>query len=878
MRFQSSGMSWVADGPPAIIPSVIVLANLPSLTAKERQQVIARLPELWRGPVPLLNGVQLHQIRTMLRDARSANQRGDYELAENLHRELLALQTQTLGVDHTAIAETLMDHGLNVSNLGRFEEAEALFKRAEPMIAAQSSAELRARMKGYRCLDAANKADFPTALAYARDAVKTWRFMLEDSPRNGGDSVLQNLNGRTQNRLNAELTYALHLEAAMLLRNEDGQGAYERAGEAMRLASKLNDFPPDWRAELLMTLGESAMAMNRMAAAEQYFRVAQQIREDLYGPTLPSIKTLVTLGRAFHMEGIDTSAVNAYREAFTRLLKSTGVKSDFLSASELHDFVAAAFNLISRPEIPQSQKIQILEEVFYTFQMSRSGVADKTIVQSALALSVSDTDLGKDLKKIMDQDRLLLSKRADLADQNMLTDEERDPKIEKLLLDQIQDLESKLRAAREELNTKFPAYATLATPKALNLRGMQNALYPGEALVSYMLGRKESYAILIKKSALDLIKIPLGELAIRESVQNLRKGLQPQAGGLGEFDLDEAFDLYKTLLDPFKPKLKDVDHLIVNGTGPLASLPFSVLITKEDPDAGREITVKTAWLSRSYAISHIPSIQSFITLRKRADIKPAPEAFYGIGNPKLEGSKNKTVGALDQLAGNCRSDAPMPAQMIRALAPLPDTAKEIQSIAKLLAPDVKQPWLLGADATEMAVRKLPLDQYRVLYFATHGLLPGELKCQSEPALVLSPPKVTPQLKSDDGLLQASEVATLKINADLVVLSACNTASGGGKFGGEALSGLAEAFFYSGAKGLVVSHWQVPSEPTARLMTSMFSRVGTELSTTSAKALSAAQYSISTDEKTAHPYFWAAFAIVGDGGKIISNSTDIAKIN
>jgi len=878
MRFQSSGMSWVADGPPAIIPSVIVLANLPSLTAKERQQVIARLPELWRGPVPLLNGVQLHQIRTMLRDARSANQRGDYELAENLHRELLALQTQTLGVDHTAIAETLMDLGLNVSKLGRFEEAEALFKRAEPMIAAQSSAELRARMKGYRCLDAANKADFPTDLAYARDAVKTWRFMLEDSPRNGGDSVLQNLNGRTQNRLNAELTYALHLEAAMLLRNEDGQGAYERAGEAMRLASKLNDFPPDWRAELLMTLGESAMAMNRMAAAEQYFRVAQQIREDLYGPTLPSIKTLVTLGRAFHMEGIDTSAVNAYREAFTRLLKSTGVKSDFLSASELHDFVAAAFNLISRPEIPQSQKIQILEEVFYTFQMSRSGVADKTIVQSALALSVSDTDLGKDLKKIMDQDRLLLSKRADLADQNMLTDEERDPKIEKLLLDQIQDLESKLRAAREELNTKFPAYATLATPKALNLRGMQNALYPGEALVSYMLGRKESYAILIKKSALDLIKIPLGELAIRESVQNLRKGLQPQAGGLGEFDLDEAFDLYKTLLDPFKPKLKDVDHLIVNGTGPLASLPFSVLITKEDPDAGREITVKTAWLSRSYAISHIPSIQSFITLRKRADIKPAPEAFYGIGNPKLEGSKNKTVGALDQLAGNCRSDAPMPAQMIRALAPLPDTAKEIQSIAKLLAPDVMQPWLLGADATEMAVRKLPLDQYRVLYFATHGLLPGELKCQSEPALVLSPPKVTPQLKSDDGLLQASEVATLKINADLVVLSACNTASGGGKFGGEALSGLAEAFFYSGAKGLVVSHWQVPSEPTARLMTSMFSRVGTELSTTSAKALSAAQYSISTDEKTAHPYFWAAFAIVGDGGKIISNSTDIAKIN
>jgi len=874
MRFKSSGRDWIADGPPAIIPSVIVLANLPSLTQNERQEVIGRLSQIWKGPVPLLNGLELHQIKTMLRDARSANQRGDYELAENIHRELLALQTQALGAENIAIAETLMDLALNVSNLGRFDEAEALFKRAEPMIASQSSSELRARMKGYRCLDAANKGDFATALAFAKDAVKTWRFMLEDSPKNGGDTALQGLAGRSQNRLTSELTYALHLEAAMLLRNEDGPQAYERAGEAMRLASKVNDFPPDWRAELLMTLGESAMAMNRMAAAEQYFRVAQQIREDLYGPTLPSIKTLVTLGRAFHMEGIDTSAVNAYREAFTRLLNSTGVKSDFLSSAELNDFISAAFNLISRPNLSQAQKVQILEEVFYTFQMSRSGVADKTIVQSALALSLSDTELGRELKKVMDKDRLLLSKRADLADQNMLSDAERDPKIEKLLVAQIQDLESYLKSAREEINLKYPAYSTLATPKPLNLRGMQSLLNPGEALVSYMLGRKESYAILIKRSGLDLIKIPLGETAIRESVVNLRKGLQPQAGGLGEFDVDEAFDLYKNILDPFKANLKDVDHLIVNATGSLASLPFAVLITKEDPDAGREITVKTAWLSRSFAISHIPSIQSFVSLRKRADVKPAIHAFFGIGNPKLEGSKNKSVGAFDQLAGNCRSDSPMPAQMIRALAPLPDTAREIQSIAKLLDPEAPHPWLLGANATEDVVKKLPLDQYRILYFATHGLLPGELKCQSEPALVLTPPKNTPVSKGEDGLLQASEVATLKINADLVVLSACNTASGGNKFGGEALSGLAESFFYAGARGLVVSHWQVPSEPTARLMTGMFSRVGNEFSTTtSAKALSAAQFGLSSDEKTAHPYFWAAFTIVGDGGKVIKSASE-----
>ncbi len=129
---------------------------------------------------------------------------------------------------------------------------------------------------------------------------------------------------------------------------------------------------------------------------------------------------------------------------------------------------------------------------------------------------------------------------------------------------------------------------------------------------------------------------------------------------------------------------------------------------------------------------------------------------------------------------------------------------------------------LGLDATETVVKHSKLDQYKIVYFATHGLVSGELerfsKVKAEPALVLTIPDNPTEL--DDGLLQASEIAELKLNADWAVLSACNTASADA-VGAEALSGLARAFLYAGAKSLIVSHWEVDDQVTANLMTKIF---------------------------------------------------------
>ena len=146
-----------------------------------------------------------------------------------------------------------------------------------------------------------------------------------------------------------------------------------------------------------------------------------------------------------------------------------------------------------------------------------------------------------------------------------------------------------------------------------------------------------------------------------------------------------------------------------------------------------------------------------------------------------------------------------------------------------------------------------------------GYLPGELHCQAEPGLVLSPPLAPAMTTDGDGLLEAGEVAALRLNADLVALSACNTAAaGGGRMGGEALEGLADAFFNAGARAVLASHWEVSSTATAKLMTDVFKRYGGDHTNGLAEALRQSQLGLISDPRTAHPFNWAAFTLIGVG--------------
>jgi CHAT domain-containing protein len=204
---------------------------------------------------------------------------------------------------------------------------------------------------------------------------------------------------------------------------------------------------------------------------------------------------------------------------------------------------------------------------------------------------------------------------------------------------------------------------------------------------------------------------------------------------------------------------------------------------------------------------------------------------------------------------------------------LPDTADELTSIALALQADPSKVLNLGKQASEQSVKTMNLSGFKVLAFATHGLVPGELNGLTQPALALSAPAVTGG--EGDGLLTMEEILGLKLDADWVVLSACNTGAGAGA-GAEAASGLGRAFFYAGTRALLVTNWSVHSQSARELVTDLFKRQADDTKMTRGEAMRQAMMSLvdgpgyaGADGKTefayAHPLFWAPYSIIGDGG-------------
>jgi CHAT domain-containing protein len=204
---------------------------------------------------------------------------------------------------------------------------------------------------------------------------------------------------------------------------------------------------------------------------------------------------------------------------------------------------------------------------------------------------------------------------------------------------------------------------------------------------------------------------------------------------------------------------------------------------------------------------------------------------------------------------------------LKAAPPLPETADELCAVAQGLQAGPDDIYL-GARATERELKSLSetgkLAQYRILHFATHGALAGQVEGSAEPGLILTPPE-TPS-DEDDGYLTASELAGLKLDADWVILSACNTAAGGAE-GAEALSGLARAFIYAQARALLVSHWEVNSDATVKLITGAMQRLVKDRAMGRAEAMRQSMLAMidQGDPLEANPAFWAPFVVVGEGG-------------
>ena len=467
---------------------------------------------------------------------------------------------------------------------------------------------------------------------------------------------------------------------------------------------------------------------------------------------------------------------------------------------------------------------------------------------------------------------------------------------------------ARLKVVDADIEVRFPAYAELTSPRALSIRETQGLLKPDEALLLVLVNPEATYVWGVSRDRVEWARAEdLTEAEMTRAVDALRGSLTTAAaasrGDDGDwldpalltgrptpaFDRAGAYRLYAELVKPVEAVFEGKTTLITVTTGPLTALPLSVLMTAppQGPDTGPEALDTAPWLIDRYALATLPSVSSLKALRCYLVADPARRS-PGCG-PLPSGTTMRTAASrgsafsLAAFGAPILAGAPLTgasrgapgADSVFGGGPLADVAKLKAlpylpgSKAELDALKTRYPAALvrtGAAATETAVRgadAAALSRARFVVFSTHGLMAGS--SFAEPGLVLTPPDQATE--ADDGYLSASEAAQLRLNAEFVVLSACNTAASDGRPGGEGLSGLARAFFYAGARSVLVSHWEVSDAATTALISDTFAALdapGADIGDR-ARALQHGMKAVRAQREWRHPAFWAPFTLVGEPG-------------
>lgn len=795
------------------------------------------------------------------------SQGGDNREAQSLNERALGIAEKSLGPDHPLVASALNNIGVLHRNEGRYAESVPLFTRAiaiyekafgpahtQVAVALENLALAYVSQGRYAEAETANKR----VLAIRETAFGPDHPLVADSVNNLG--LLYKAQGR-------------YAEAEPLLERNLAIDERTRGPDHGNTAMDLHN------------LANLYFAQGNWTRAAEYWRRNNGViqRRVARGVTTAGL-TGRTKGEWAHNPGVFEGLI----KASYRLMPGNGIDSETLA----------------REMFETAQWVESSEAAASLAQMAARGAAGKPEVA---AIARERQDLVSEWQQRDKQRTAALTQQSD----------KRDSKSEALNAGRLAEIDARIGEIDARLAKDFSDYAALASAKPASTADVQASLRDDEALVLFLdtpewpPTPEETFIWVVTKSGTRWVRSEIGSKGLRERVTALRCGLDAATwSGEGNkgcasllgldsgrapprplpFDHGKSHELYKILFGGVEDLIKDKQLLIV-ASGPLALLPFQVLVTSES-GSGEKI----AWLARDHAITVLPAVSSLKALRRTATPSAATRPMIAFANPKLDGDPSSAGNQLNRDVAHYRQSCgltPSPEEAliaeiqsafvlgaketvteIRRLAPVPGTAKLVCDIAAepmFAGSEV----LLGDSATEARVRELnasgELAKFHIVQFATHGLTAGQVDGKLEPGLVLTPPD-TPVSETDDGYLSASEIAELKLDADWVILSACNTAAGSGGAGasggtstGEALSGLARAFIYAQARALLVSHWSVNERAAVMIVTSAMRHLG-EPGVGRSEALRRAMLELadSPDPVQSHPSYWAPFILVGEG--------------
>ena len=398
------------------------------------------------------------------------------------------------------------------------------------------------------------------------------------------------------------------------------------------------------------------------------------------------------------------------------------------------------------------------------------------------------------------------------------------------------------------IKTEHPAYRRALEP--VRLKVLQSALRPGEALILQVVAADRTHLFLMSRNGAALKTGPLGRREIAALVTRIRRSVTfPQWGEVPAFDLDAANALYAATFGLFGADLAGFRHLIVVPDGAMQSLPTGIL--PQTPTAPGADYRTVDWLGLSHAISVMPGVDSLVLARETSRPSRATRLFAGFGDPLFAGVLETEPDVATVQERRVRA-------ILASAPPLPETQAELKTMQSALDGGTL---FLGRQATLASLRSADLANYRILAFATHAVTAGTIPGVDEPAILLAAGGGGPE---DDGILTASRIAALKLDAEFVILSACDTAASNGEPNAEGLSGLAQAFFHAGTRSLLVSHWPIASEATVGLTTQTVALAARD-KVPKAEALRRSMAAMMAENpQWSHPAYWGPFSLVGDG--------------